>query len=76
MKSLSNIFSSSTFKKIMPVLFLSCVTLVCLSNNNVDAKLTKPQKQETANNHAFAKLEEKFDAKLGVFGWILVQTKQ
>lgn len=67
MKSLTNIFSSSTFRKILPVLFLSCATLVCLSNNNVDAKLTKPQKQETANNHAFAKLEEKFDAKLGVF---------
>jgi beta-lactamase class A len=67
MKWLTNIFSSSTFRKILPVLFLSCATLVCLSNNNVDAKLTKPQKQGTANNHVFAKLEEKFDAKLGVF---------
>lgn len=67
MKSLSNIFSSSTFRKIVPVLFLSCAMLVCLSNNNVDANLSKPKKQETANNHAFAKLEEKFDAKLGVF---------
>jgi beta-lactamase class A len=67
MKSLTNIFSSSTFRKILPVLFLSCATLLCLSNNNVDAKLTKPQKQGTANNHVFAKLEEKFDAKLGVF---------
>jgi beta-lactamase class A len=67
MKWLTNIFSSSTFRKILPVLFLSCATLVCLSNNNVDAKLTKPQKQGTANNHVFAKLEEKFHAKLGVF---------
>jgi beta-lactamase class A len=68
MKWLTNIFiSSSTFRKILPVLFLSCATLVCLSNNNVDAKFTKPQKQGTANNHVFAKLEEKFDAKLGVF---------
>ncbi|ANX13453.1 class A beta-lactamase [Fictibacillus arsenicus] len=68
MKSLSNIFNSSTFRKIVPVLlFLSCATLVCLSNNNVDAKLTKPQKQGTENNHVFAKLGEKFDAKLGVF---------
>lgn len=65
MKSLTNIFSSSTFRKILPVLFLSCATLVCLSNNNVDAKFTKPQKQGT--DHVFAKLEEKFDAKLGVF---------
>ncbi|MCM3731532.1 class A beta-lactamase [Fictibacillus nanhaiensis] len=62
---LTKIFSSSTFRKIVPVLFLSCATLVCLSNNNVDAKFTKPRKQGT--DHVFAKLEEKFDAKLGVF---------
>ncbi|WMX58538.1 class A beta-lactamase [Peribacillus sp. R9-11] len=66
MKSLSNIFSTSTFRKIVPVLFLSCATLVGCSNNT-DTELTKPKKQETANNHNFAKLEEKFDAKLGVF---------
>ncbi|MFE4430561.1 class A beta-lactamase [Peribacillus butanolivorans] len=67
MKSLSNIFSTSAFRKIIPVLFLSCATLVGCSNNNVNTELTKPKKQETADNHAFAKLEEKFDAKLGVF---------
>ncbi|WP_141994945.1 MULTISPECIES: class A beta-lactamase [Bacillaceae] len=67
MKSLSNIFSTSAFRKIVPVLFLSCATLVGCSNNNVNAELTKPKKQATANNHHFAKLEEKFDAKLGVF---------
>ncbi|MFB7639520.1 class A beta-lactamase [Peribacillus butanolivorans] len=67
MKSLNNIFSTSTFRKIVPVLFLSCATLVGCSNNNVHTELTKPKKQETANNHDFAKLEEKFDAKLGVF---------
>ncbi|MGG4268120.1 class A beta-lactamase [Peribacillus simplex] len=66
MKSLSNAFSNSAFRKIMPVLFLSCATLVGCSNNNVNTEVTKPKKQETAN-HAFAKLEEKFDAKLGVF---------
>lgn len=67
MKSLSNIFGTSTLGKIVPVLFLSCATLVGCSNNNVHAELTKPQKQEIATNHDFAKLEEKFDAKLGVF---------
>jgi beta-lactamase class A len=66
MKSLSNAFSNSAFRKIMPVLFLSCATLVGCSNNNVNTEVTKPKKQETAH-HAFAKLEEKFDAKLGVF---------
>ncbi|MCK1995171.1 class A beta-lactamase [Peribacillus muralis] len=67
MKSLSDIFRNSTFKKIVPVLFLSCATLVGCSNNNVNAELTKPKKQETADIHDFAKLEKKFDAKLGVF---------
>ncbi|MGE7621480.1 class A beta-lactamase [Viridibacillus sp. NPDC096237] len=67
MKSLSNIFSTSTFRKIVPVLLLSCATLVGCSNNNDHAELTTPKKQETANNHDFAMLEEKFDAKLGVF---------
>ncbi|WP_057915326.1 class A beta-lactamase [Peribacillus muralis] len=67
MKSLSDIFRNSTFKKIVPVLFLSCATLVGCSSNNVNAELTKPKKQETADIHDFAKLEKKFDAKLGVF---------
>ncbi len=67
MKSLSNMFSSSAFRKIVPVLFLSCVPLVCLSNSIVDAKVTRPKELGTANNHAFAKLEEKYDAKLGVY---------
>ncbi|MET3728252.1 beta-lactamase class A [Fictibacillus halophilus] len=67
MKSLSNMFSSSAFRKIVPVLFLSCVPLVCLSNSIVDAKVTRPKELGTANNHAFAKLEEKYDAILGVY---------
>ncbi|WP_408610411.1 class A beta-lactamase [Fictibacillus halophilus] len=60
-------FSSSAFRKIVPVLFLSCVPLVCLSNSIVDAKVTRPKELGTANNHAFAKLEEKYDAILGVY---------
>ncbi|MGP1909840.1 class A beta-lactamase [Metabacillus sp. JX24] len=67
MKSLSNIYRNSSFKKIVPVLFLSCATLIGCSNNNVHTDITKPKEQENATNHDFAELEEKFDAKLGVF---------
>ncbi|MER0466435.1 class A beta-lactamase [Bacillus cabrialesii subsp. cabrialesii] len=67
MKSLSNIFRTSVFRKMLPVLFLSCATLVGCSNNNVDAESTKPPKKETSSNHNFSKLEEEYDVKLGVF---------
>lgn len=67
MKSLSKLFNTSTLRKFVPLLFLSCATLVGFSNNNVHAELTKHKKQEIVTNHNFAKLEEKFDAKLGVF---------
>ncbi|MGG3942988.1 class A beta-lactamase [Peribacillus psychrosaccharolyticus] len=48
-----------SFRKMVPVLFLSCAALVGFSDHND----TKSQKQESK----FAKLEEKYDAKLGVF---------
>ncbi len=66
MKSLSNIFRSSTFRKIVPVLFLSSATLVG-SISHVDAKATRPYEQGIANHHVFSKLEKKFDAKLGIY---------
>lgn len=66
MKSLSNILNTSTLRKIVILLFLSCATLG-YSNNNVQAELTKHKKQETVTNLKFAKLEDKYDAKLGVF---------
>ncbi|MGD6792663.1 class A beta-lactamase [Metabacillus indicus] len=67
MKSLSNVYRTSSFKKIVPVLFLTCAALIGCSNNNVHTDLTKTKEQENATNHDFAELEEKFDAKLGVF---------
>lgn len=67
MKSMSSILRTSTFRKIVPVLFFSCATLVGCSNNNVHVESTKPKKEETTYNHDFAKLEEKFDAKMGVY---------
>ncbi|KWW21913.1 class A beta-lactamase [Peribacillus simplex] len=67
MKSLNHIFCTSTFKKIVPVLVLSCAALAGCSNHNGNAELTEPKKQETAKIQNFAQLEEKFDAKLGIF---------
>lgn len=52
-------------KKIAPVLLLSCVALVGCSENS--AAQPRQQNQETAIKDDFAKLEEKFDARLGVF---------
>ncbi|GGA54120.1 beta-lactamase [Kroppenstedtia guangzhouensis] len=61
MKSWNTVLS----KKIVPVLLLSCVALVGCSENS--AALPKQQNQETEITDGFAKLEEKFDARLGVF---------
>ncbi len=61
MKSWNKVLS----KKIAPVLLLSCVALVGCSENS--AAQSKQQNQETAIKDDFAKLEEKFDARLGVF---------
>ncbi|MBO1510110.1 class A beta-lactamase [Metabacillus bambusae] len=55
------------FKKVVPVLFLSCVTLVGCSGDNNDSTQPQQKKQETAMTDDFAKLEDKFDARLGVF---------
>lgn len=56
MKSMSSILRTSTFRKIVPVLFFSCATLVGCLNNNVHVESTKPKKEETTYNHDFAKL--------------------
>ncbi|MGE7880053.1 class A beta-lactamase [Peribacillus muralis] len=62
-----NTIFSTKFRQIVPILFISCAALVGCSNNNGNDESTKPKKQETAKTHDFAKLEEKFDAKLGIF---------
>ncbi|WP_054951296.1 class A beta-lactamase [Numidum massiliense] len=47
-------------KKIVPLLLLACVTLVGCSADH-------PHSTQTKNSGDFAKLEEQFDARLGVF---------
>src|SRR5690625_4392801 len=67
MESLSNIFGTPMFRKIVPVLVLLYVALVGCTNKNANTEIPKPQEQETANTDGFAKLEEEFNAKLGIF---------
>lgn len=59
--------SASKFKKVVPVLLLSCVTLVGCSQDNSHSAQPNQKNQETAIEEDFAKLEEEFDARLGVF---------
>ncbi|PEP57893.1 class A beta-lactamase [Bacillus pseudomycoides] len=64
---LNKFFNISHYKKIVPVLFLSCVTLIGCSNSNTQSEPPKQTKQENTVNHSFARLEKEFDAKLGIY---------
>jgi beta-lactamase class A len=67
MKVWKNMFRTSKLKKMMPAFLLSCAAVVGFSNSGVQAETMKCQKQETMSDREFAKLEEKYDANLGVF---------
>jgi beta-lactamase class A len=55
------------FKKVVPVLFLTCVMLGgCADDNNQSAQ-PQQKNHETEMTDDFAKLEDKYDARLGVF---------
>lgn len=64
---LNKFFNISHYKKVVPVLFLSCVTLIGCSNSNTQSEPPKQTKQENTVNHSFTKLEKEFDAKLGIY---------
>ncbi|MFJ8353930.1 MULTISPECIES: class A beta-lactamase BlaIII [Bacillus] len=70
---LNKFFNTSHYKKIVPVVLLSCVTLIGCSNSNTQSESPKQTnetnqvKQENTVNHSFAKLEKEFDAKLGIY---------
>ncbi|MGG0300933.1 class A beta-lactamase BlaIII [Bacillus albus] len=61
------------YKKIVPVLLLSCVSLIGCSNSNAQSEPPKQTnqanqiKQENTGNQSFAKLEKEYDAKLGIY---------
>ncbi|QDZ86113.1 class A beta-lactamase [Priestia megaterium] len=67
MKTWKEMFRTSKLKKMMPVLALSCAAAVSFSSSEVHAETVKCQRQETKSDGEFAKLEEKYDANLGVF---------
>ncbi|MEC2475061.1 class A beta-lactamase BlaIII [Bacillus thuringiensis] len=62
-----------TYKKIVPVVLLSCVTLIGCSNSNTPSeppkqtKQIKQIKQENTGHDSFAKLEKEYNAKLGIY---------
>ncbi|PEP76619.1 class A beta-lactamase [Bacillus toyonensis] len=60
-------FHISHYKKMLPVVLLSCVTLIGCSNSNIHSEPPKQIKQENTSNHSFVKLEKEYDAKLGIY---------
>ncbi|MGE7859658.1 class A beta-lactamase BlaIII [Bacillus mobilis] len=70
---LSKFFNITHYTKIVPVVLLSCVTLIGCSNSNTPSespkqtKQTNPIKQENTGNDSFAKLEKEYNAKLGIY---------
>ncbi|QUG84253.1 class A beta-lactamase [Bacillus nitratireducens] len=57
-------FHIAHYKKMLPVVLLSCATLVSCSNSNIQSESPK---QEHISNQSFVKLEKDYDAKLGIY---------
>ncbi|MCD4642567.1 class A beta-lactamase [Bacillus mycoides] len=70
---LNKFFNILHYKKIVPVVLLSCVSLIDCSNSNTQSEPPKQTnqanqiKQENTGNQSFAKLEKEYDAKLGIY---------
>ncbi|WHY30091.1 class A beta-lactamase BlaIII [Bacillus wiedmannii] len=70
---LNKFFNILHYKKIVPVVLLSCVSLIGCSNSNTQSEPLKQTnqanqiKQENTGNQSFAKLEKEYDAKLGIY---------
>ncbi|MDM5192341.1 class A beta-lactamase BlaIII [Bacillus hominis] len=70
---LNKFFNILHYKKIVPVVLLSCVSLIGCSNSNTQSEPPKKTnqanqiKQENTGNQSFAKLEKEYDAKLGIY---------
>ncbi|HDR7636882.1 TPA: class A beta-lactamase [Bacillus mycoides] len=60
-------FHIAHYKKMLPVVLLSCATLIGCSNSNIQSAPPKQTKQENTSNHSFVKLEKEYDAKLGIY---------
>ncbi|MFK4291758.1 class A beta-lactamase BlaIII [Bacillus sp. RC250] len=70
---LNKFFNILHYKKIVPVVLLSCVSLIGCSNSHTQSEPPKQTnqanqiKQENTGNQSFAKLEKEYDAKLGIY---------
>ncbi|PEQ08591.1 serine hydrolase [Bacillus toyonensis] len=70
---LNKFFNILHYKKLVPVVLLSCVSLIGCSNSNTQSESPKQTnqanqiKQENTGNQSFAKLEKEYDAKLGIY---------
>ncbi|WP_283750219.1 class A beta-lactamase [Bacillus cereus] len=60
-------FHIAHYKKMLPVVLLSCTTLIGCSNSNIQSESPKQTKQEHISNQSFVKLEKDYDAKLGIY---------
>ncbi|MED0973061.1 class A beta-lactamase [Bacillus paramycoides] len=60
-------FHISHYKKMLPVVLLSCATIIGCSNSNTQSESPKQTKQEHISNPSFVKLEKEYDAKLGIY---------
>ncbi|MFP3669782.1 class A beta-lactamase [Priestia sp. SIMBA_032] len=67
MKTWKKMFRASKLQKMLPVFALSCAAVVGFSSSEVHAETVKCQRQENKSDREFAKLEDKYDANLGVF---------
>ncbi|MGG2087471.1 class A beta-lactamase [Priestia aryabhattai] len=67
MKTWKKVFRASKLQKMLPVFALSCAAVVGFSSSEVHAETVKCQRHETKSDRQFAKLEDKYDANLGVF---------
>ncbi|MCY8543702.1 class A beta-lactamase [Bacillus haynesii] len=67
MKLWKTIFGTLKLKKVAPLLLVSCVALVGCNDNNSNASQSTEKNEKTEMKDDFAKLEEQFDAKLGIF---------
>lgn len=63
----NSVLRTMKWRKVVPVLLLSCVMQIDCSDDNDNTSQAKEQDKETAVEDAFDKLEDKYDARLGVF---------
>ncbi|TCP21724.1 beta-lactamase class A [Scopulibacillus darangshiensis] len=65
---MNKIFSRFRFKNVAPILLLACVMLAgCSSGKKTHSDQPEQKNPDTAKTEDFAKLEDKFDARLGIF---------